>query len=177
KFGKAQGMKPDNAGTEQRSGGKIAEAFRNRIDELFRSDDGLCVSAISSPAREKSVGTKVFAPSRAKLADAAGAMQPRNSDASARRIFARGCSRADDASDHLMSWNDARQLRRKLAFDHVEIGAADTTSGDLNQDFIRLRLWFRQFAQHEWMLGYGVRTGENHRFHSRIFAQIGRSDF
>src|SRR6185312_4324083 len=39
KFGKAQGMKPDNAGTEQRSGGKIAEAFRNRIDELFRSDD------------------------------------------------------------------------------------------------------------------------------------------
>ena len=52
----------------------------------------------------------------------------------------RGCA-SDHFADYLMARNDARANGLKIAFDDMEIGAADATGMDFEQDFSGARLW------------------------------------
>ena len=63
----------------------------------------------------------------AVFADAAGAMQPGNSHARARRVTRGRGAAALDRAYHLVPRNYRTLARRQFAFDHVQIGAAHAT--------------------------------------------------
>jgi hypothetical protein len=79
------------------------------------------------------------------LAEPTGAVDPTEpSDADTRsERQVRGCA-FYYLADNLMAGDDLRLDGRQIAFDDVEIGAADTTGDDLEQDLSGLRLRARK---------------------------------
>src|SRR5690349_25095784 len=119
KLSHPQTAESDDAGTEKRRGRKIAERFRNGINEIFRRNNTLRVSAIAGPSSEQGIRTKILVASRAELADATGAMQPRHSNARPGSVLPRISSGMHYSSDDLVAGNHTLQFGRKLPFDNV----------------------------------------------------------
>ena len=86
------------------------------------------------------------APLTAVLACAVGAMQPRDAHPRAELKFFCVDAHIFNYADDLMAGNQQRFPRGEFAFNHMKIGAADTTIADANQDFVfgRLRVERRQ---------------------------------
>ena len=99
-------------------------------------------------------------------------MKPWHANASACHVPLRLGARANYSSDYLMPGHNILQLRRKLAFHYMEIGAADAAGTHLDQHFIRFRLRLRKITQGKRMSRYGIRVRENHRSHGANLCSI-----
>jgi hypothetical protein len=141
----------DDAGAQQRGRFEIAEALRNRVDEVLRGGHIFGVAPVDGVAGEQRIFAEVLALAQACLARATGAMQPGDSNTRSQRIPARSLSCRHDCADHLMPGDDLRQFGSKLAFHHMQVSAADAAGVDLDQHFIILRFRHRNVAPHERM--------------------------
>src|SRR5579859_992856 len=133
KIGQPKRAEADDPGAEQRSSLKIFEAGRNGIDELLRRNNVFRVSTLRGVAGEQSVHAKVLMPARAILARAVSTMQPGYANSRTRSVFPGVGPAANHSSYDLMAGNNAGQLRRKLAFHHMQVGSADSTGQHLDQ--------------------------------------------
>src|SRR5262245_21355462 len=147
-----QRAKADDARAEQRRGLFVAESFRNRIDEISRSDDEFGVTAVDQPSSERGVLAKVLFAFTAELAHAASLMQPRDTHAVADLESRHARPDLLDAPDDLMAGNNGQNLSGQFTFDHVQIGAADAADNGFHQDLTRAWLWLRRFGQFERVL-------------------------
>ncbi len=139
----------DDAGAQQRRGLDVAQfplllrkgwgERGQRINEIGRRNGILGVSAVGVVAGEAGRFAKVFLPFHAETALAARVPQPRRAHPLTQtelRFFALPIRKRRpelvDQADDLMAGDDRRFLRRQIAFDHVEISAADgaTTHAD-----------------------------------------------
>jgi hypothetical protein len=114
--------------------------------------------------RAPAARAEVFAAVQAVLTTLARAAQPRHADAIANRERLDRITASDDPPDDLVP-EDERQLRtRQLAVEDVQVGAADATGADLDQEIVRARRRPLQFAQLQRL----SRTIEHHRAHKRL---------
>lgn len=123
--GDPQAAEADDASAKERSGVQIVERCGQRENKV---SPGNCVLRI--PSRDGVPGesgrvAEIFQTSLAVGASTVGSAEPGNADARAAGNFFRGA--ADNFTDDLMAWNHARLLGRQVAFDDMQIGAANTT--------------------------------------------------
>ena len=135
---------------------QVAEAPRERVDEILGGRDVLGVAAIHHPAGEHGALAKVFARGAAVFARAAGLAQP--GDAHARARLETRCVGAVLFHDahHLVAGHDGRFAGRQFALDHVEVGAAYAAGTDPHQHLAGGRLRFGQIHDAE---GIGLDGG------------------
>ena len=131
---------PDDAGTKQRRSAYIRERRRNRIAEFGGSNGVLSISAVDVIAGEARLRAEIFEMAAAIFADAIGRMQPRNADAISGVVLANSSTDGIDVADDLMAWIDWAFVRRKIAFDDVQISMAKTAGRNLHAHPPRPRL-------------------------------------
>ncbi len=102
---------------------EIVEAGGQRKDEISARDGILGVAAVDRVARENGRVAKVLHASTAVRASAVDSADPGDADARADGVLGGGSF--DDFAYDLMAGNDILTQGCKLAFDHMQIGAAD----------------------------------------------------
>ena len=144
-----QGAESDDPGAEKRSRVQVGEAFRKPIDEVFGRQGVFGVAAVYCIAGEGRVFTEILLAGPAVFADAAGTVQPRNSDAVADAQKAGLAADRFDNPHDLMARDHGRFTRRQLALDDVQVGAADTAGGDADEHLIALGRGAREFLKYK----------------------------
>ena len=134
--GKAQSAKSDNAGTKQRGGVKVGEAFGQLVDEVLRRGKEFGISAIHRPTGKLGVFAEILAARAAVLANSAGAVQPRNTDSRAGGESFRVRPVLLHYADYLMAGDDRRFTGRQLAFHDVQIRPANAAGVNADQHLI-----------------------------------------
>ncbi len=135
----------DDAGAEQRSCRHRRHAGRETVDEPGRRQRVLGEAAVHVPAGEERVLAEVLLPAPAEAAGLVGLVQPRHADAvahgerrrsrlAARRDELRTGTERHDLADDLMAGNDGRAVRRQLALEDVQVGAADAAGQHPQED-------------------------------------------
>ncbi len=168
----------DDAGAEQRSCRHRRHAGRETVDEPGRRHRVLGEAAVDVPAGEQRVLAEVLLAARAEPAGPVGLVQPRHADAVAggERRRARLAARSDELragperhhlADDLVSGDDGRAVRRQLALQDVQVGAADAAGQHPQEDLARTRLGHRQLDEPERRLRRGSRRRQLHRAHGR----------
>ena len=168
----------DDAGAEQRSCSHRRHAGRETVDEPGRRDRVLGEAAVHVPAGEERVLAEVLLPAPAEAAGLVGLVQPRHADAVAdgERRRARGAARRDevrarperhDLADDLMTGDDGRAVRRQLALEDVQVGAADAAGQHPQEDLARTRLGHRELDEPERRLRHRSGRRQLHRAHRR----------
>ena len=114
----------DDPGAQQRRDLLVGEVLRQRIDEVRGGRHVFGEPAVACPPGELGSLAEVLAPPRAKAAHTAGAVQPRDTDAFARRL---------DDPDDLVPGDHRRATYRQLPLDYVQVGPADTAGADVDQ--------------------------------------------
>ncbi len=166
----------DDAGAEQRSRRHRRHAGGETVDEPGRRHRELGEAAVDVPAGEERVLAEVLLPARAEPAGLVGPVQPRHADAVARgeRRRARLAARRDglgagperhDLADDLVAGDDGRAVRRQLALEDVQVGAADAAGQHPQQDLARTRLGHREPNEPERRLRRGSGRRQLHRAH------------
>jgi hypothetical protein len=123
------------------------------VGEVGADGGEVGIAAVDGVAGEDGVVAEILQPGAAKPAIAVDAADP--GDADARADGERGGSTLDHLADDLMAGNDARLQRLEIAFDDVEIGAADAAGEDFEQDFAGLWLRARDVFEPEPGTGSG----------------------
>ena len=165
----------DDAGAEQRRDLARRQRRGHAIHERRRRHGVLGEAAVHVPAGEARLEAEVLVAARAEAARAAGAVQPGDPDAiaGAPRRDARPAAR--DAADHLMTGHDLRALRRELALDDVQVGAADAAHLDAHQHLAGPRLGHGAFDERERTRRDVARRAQPHRPHDRYSSRVTRS--
>ena len=120
------------------------------VDEPGRRHRVLGEAAVHVPAGEQRVLAEVLAAAAAEAAGLVGLVQPRHADAVARgeRRRARLAARRDelgaraerhDLADDLVAGHDGRAVRRQLALQDVQVGAAHAAGQHPQQHLARAR--------------------------------------
>ena len=168
----------DDAGAQQRGRRHGGHAGRQTVDEPGRRHRVLGEAAVDVPAREQRVLAEVLLPAAAETAGLVGLVQPRHADAvaggerrrarlAARRDELGAGSEGDDLADDLMAGHHGRAVRRQLALQDVQVGAADAAGQHPQQDLARTRLGHRELDEPERRLRRGSRRRQLHRAHRR----------
>ena len=166
----------DDAGAEQRGRRHRRHAGRQTVDEPGRRHRVLGEAAVDVPAGEQRVLAQVLLAAVAEAAGLVGLVQPRHADAvadgerrrarlAARRDELGAGSEGDDLADDLMAGHDGRAVRRQLALQDVQVGAADAAGQHPQQDLARTRLGHRELDEPERRLCRGSRRRQLHRAH------------
>ena len=166
----------DDAGAEQRSCRHRRHAGRQTIDEPGRRHRVLGEAAVHVPAGEERVLAEVLLPAPTEPAGLVGLVQPGDADAVAcgERRRARLAARRDDLcagterhdlADDLVAGNDGRAVRRQLALQDVQVGAADAAGQHPQEHLARTRLGHRELDEPERRLRHGGGRRQLHRAH------------
>jgi hypothetical protein len=142
----AQGAVADQPGAQQRRGRDIIEFGRDRETVALVGDGQLGIAAIDLVAGETGPVAQIFAAAAAVLADTAGPAEPWHADPVAdREAFGIGSLFHDGADDFVAGHQ--RQLRvGQFAVEDVQIGAADGTGLDRDQQLPRSGPRLRQLG-------------------------------
>src|SRR5215471_17211715 len=135
-IGETQSAIADDTGAQQRRRLNVLETVRQAIDKSGGRNGVFRVTAVDGPAGELRRVAEILATPATEFADAAGAMQPGYPDSIANRESLRLFSQRFDASHDLMTGNDGREPGLQLAFDHMEIGAANSTGRHAHQQLV-----------------------------------------
>ena len=172
----AQAAVADDAGAEQRSGRHGRHAGRQTVDEPGRRHGVLGEAAVHVPAGEQRVLAEVLLPAPAEPAGLVGLVQPRHADAvahgerrrarlAARRDVLGAGSERHDLADDLVAGDDGRAVRRQLALQDVQVGAAHAAGQHPQEDLARTRLGHRELDEPERRLLRGSGRRQLHRAH------------
>jgi hypothetical protein len=124
----------DQPGAEQRRRLQVRVALGQREAEALVGDRQLGVTAVAVIAGELGLVAEVLAAGAAVAALAVGPAEPGDTDPGAGLESARALPRAGHGADDLVARHQ-RQLRlAQLAVEDVEVGAADATGADPDQD-------------------------------------------
>jgi hypothetical protein len=138
----------DQTGTEQRSGVSIVVFRRQGKAERCVRDGVFGVAAVNLISSVFRARAEILALTAAEFTHAARPSEPRDADAiTVRMIRDVGANRFDTTND-LVSWHDWYRGLGQIALDDVEIGAADPTREDFDEDLFRSglrRLGFSEF--------------------------------
>jgi hypothetical protein len=118
--GDAQAAEADDAGAEQGRGFEIVERGRERVDEIGSCDGVLGVATRNRVAGEGGRVAQILGAAGAVRAGAVDAAEPTYSHAEAAFEITR-----DNFANDLVAGRNLVVQRRELAFDDVEVGAAD----------------------------------------------------
>jgi hypothetical protein len=138
----SQTAEADDPGAEERRGVEIVEIFRKRCNEIVASQCEFRVATVNRIAGEGRFVAEILAAQAAITAGAIGAADPRNAHASAHRKLR--CGSAGDLSDDLVTRNQRPASYWQFPFDNVQIGPADATGPDPDQDVPRYRFGLRR---------------------------------
>ena len=106
------------------------ERFGDRVNPLFGCNRVLRIAAVDRIAGESRLVAQVLQPSPAIFADLVGMVQPRYAYPRAHLETMRPFAKFRDHANHLMTRNEWRLAGRQLAFDDMQIGAADRTGAN-----------------------------------------------
>jgi hypothetical protein len=130
----AQGAKSDDPGTQERCRMQIVEALVQRMRKIRARDDGLGIAAIDVVPREYRRVAQIFTPCTAKAARAVRPAEPRYPDARS-NLKRNAVGTSSDDADDLMSGNDRRMMRGKVAFYDVQVGSAHAAGANGDENF------------------------------------------
>jgi len=132
--GDAQAAEADDAGAEQRCDVGVVEPGRKGEGEVRAHEGVLGVAAVDGVAGEDGVVAEVFLVAAAEEAGAVGATDPRDSDAHAEGPVG-GCA-LDDFTDDLVAEGEGFVDEGKIAFEDVEVGAADSAGENAEEQMV-----------------------------------------
>ena len=151
----------DQARAQQRRQRTIAADLAERKRETCVGERGGRIAAVARKTGEYGMITKILALRAAIGASAVRMTEPRNADAFADlQARDRGADRID-ATDDLVSGNDRQRARPQFAVEHMQVGAANTASRNLDANFSRTRFGVGKFRPCECSFVFL----QNHRVH------------
>ncbi len=130
--GDAEAAEADDARAEERGDVDVVETGGEGIDEVGAGQGVFGIAAIDGVAGKDGVVAEVFFAAAAEGASAVGAADP--GDADARADWKVGGCALDDFADDLVAGDEAWVERGQVAFDDVEVGAADSAGEDAEED-------------------------------------------
>lgn len=134
--GQSKGSESNNTGAEKRRSLFIGELLRQLIGECCCDNGVFGKSAIHLPSGQRR-GCAEILPSRATVpADTARFSQPGNPDAISNTWIVDIVADLDNAPHDLMTGNNGRSPLRKITFNDMQVGAADSACVDPDKDFI-----------------------------------------
>ena len=154
----------------------VVEDLRNGIAELSRRDAVFRVSAVDIISSKTPIDAEVLESATTVFAAAISRVQPSNADAIPFLTVSDVRTQRINHADDLVSGNDGTLVRRKVAFDSVQVGMAKSADVDLNSDFTRRRRRSRYMPHGEWRPFSGPRLVKYHGTHSDIVGDKSRGD-
>ena len=115
---------------------QVIESRRKREHEIGAGKGVLCITTVNGVAGESRRIAKVLASKPAILTGSVGTAYP--GDANTRASRQLGRSSVNDLADDLMTGNVLFADRRQFAFDNVQVGPANTTGTNTQQNVARL---------------------------------------
>ncbi len=150
----AQAAEADDAGAEERGDVGVVEGGGQGEDEVGADEGVFGVAAVDGVAGEGGVVAEVFFVAEAEGAGAVDAADPGDADAGVCGEFGGGAF--DDFADDLMAEGEGLVDEREIAFEDVEVGAADSAGEDAEEDVIGGEGWawgFLRFGGAGWRCG------------------------
>ncbi len=132
--GDAEAAEADDAGAEQRRDVGVVEPGRKREGEVGTDEGVLGVATVDGVAGEDRVVAEVLFVAAAEEAGAVGAADPGDSDAHAEGPV--GGPAFDDFADDLVAEDEGFVDQGEIAFEDVEIGAADSAGQDAEEEMV-----------------------------------------
>ncbi len=145
--GQPEGAVADHAGAEQGRRLGVREGFGKPVGEVLVDDHELLIAAVGVEPGEANVFAEVFLSSPAVEALAARPVEPGNAHAVARSPSADAGAGGFHGAHDLVAGNDREFGKRELPFHRVEIGMAEPTGVDADQDLLVARDGHVQLAQ------------------------------
>jgi hypothetical protein len=123
----SEAAEADDAGAEERRDVGVVEFGKERVGEVGADEGVFGVASVDGVAGEGGVVAEIFFVAKTEGAGAVGATDPGDADAGA---F--GCA-VDDFADDLVTEDEGFLNERQVAFEDVEIGAADSAGEDAEE--------------------------------------------
>jgi hypothetical protein len=155
--GYTKAAKTDNAGAQQRGGAQIVELIGKAKNEIGASHGKFGVAAVDRVTGKGRGIAEVFQAQPAIAAGAVGSSHPGNADAGADGKVVRGPGHY--LADNLMSGDDSGATGWQVAFDDMQIGAANSTHTHPQKNLTRLRLGCSNLANPKRALMNFLRQG------------------
>ena len=130
----AEAAEADDAGAEEWSDVGVIEGVRECVDEVGADEGVFGVATVDGVAGEGGIVTEVFFVAETEGAGAVGAADPGDADACACGVFV--CCALDDLADDLVAEDEGIVDEGEIAFEDVEVGAADSAGEDAEEDLI-----------------------------------------
>ena len=160
--GYTKAAEADDAGAEERGDVGVVEGVGEGEDEIGTDEGILGVASVDGVAGEGGVVAEVFFVAETEGAGAVGAADPGDAYAGVCGEFGGGVF--DDFADDLVAEGEGLMDEGKVAFEDVEVGAADSAGEDAKEDVIGGEGGAGDFFDLEGMVG-GVEEGG---FHGRF---------
>lgn len=159
----AQAAETDDASAEQGRGVEIVEGFGQGKNEIGAGQRVFGIAAGNGVAGEGWMVAEIFFAATAVGTLAVGAADPTDAYTGSERDFAPG--NFDDFADDLMPGNHARMLRRQLPLNDVQIGAADATGADMQEQVAGFQFGLGHLGNLQRTLCDGSGLSKNSGFH------------
>jgi len=130
----AQAAEADDAGTEEWGDVGVVEGGGQRVDEVGTDEGVFGVATVDGVAGEGGVVAEVFFVAEAEGAGAVGAADPGDAYAGVCGEFG-GCA-FDDFADDLVAEDEGLVEEGEIAFEDVQVSAADSAGEDAEKDVI-----------------------------------------
>src|SRR6516162_7635326 len=172
---KVSGNGNRNTCAQQRRRLVIRKAARQSVNERLGRYNEFGVTAIHAVAREQRRVAKVFLSAPAVFAGPIGLVQPGNAHSRSNGKAFRAGAQFLDRSNHLMSRNHRRNLRRKFSFDHMQVRPADPAHLHAHQNFTIVRTGVRKFTVFERICSNFCGCAQEAGFHRALNYQFLRT--
>jgi len=160
--GDAQAAEADDAGAEERGDVGVVEGVGKGEGEVGADEGVFGVAPVDGVAGEGGVVAEVFFVAETEGAGAVGSADPGDAYAGACGEF--GGRAFDQFADDLVAGDEGLVDEREIAFEDVEVGAADSAGEDAEEDVVGGEGGARDLFDREWLVG-GVEDG---CFHGRL---------
>ena len=149
----------------------VVETLRQFVGKILRHNGVFGIAAIGVVAGVTAVPAKIFAPTPTELARTVHVPQPGNSDALSKPQPRHAVADLVHPPNDLVAWNDGIFVKRQIAFNEMNVCAANGTDADLNPDLFHSDLWVCHLAQSQWRSFYRLLFCEDHRSHGSLSHQ------
>jgi hypothetical protein len=157
--GDAQAAEADDAGAEEWSYVGVIERGGEGVGEVGANEGVLRVAAVDGVAGEGEVVAEVFFAATAEGAGAIGAGDPRDADTHADGAI--GGDAVDDFADDLVAEDERLVDESEVAFEDVEVGAADSAGENAEEEMARDAGGDWKVFKLKWLVG-SVEDGSFH---------------
>ena len=150
-FRDPKAAKADDARAQQRRGPQIIQLSGQREDKVRAGGCVFRITTVHRIASERGRVAEVLFAALTIPAGAVGAADPRHAHARAQRQL--GCRAGDDVAHNLVSGYERDAPLRQFAFGDMQVGPANATGADFQQDVSRGRLRLRHVFNLQRALG------------------------